>query len=41
MADEMVLRAQRFINTTYGNGATLGISKLKKTEEHPGPSCTP
>lgn len=28
MADEMVLRAQRFINTTYGNGATLGISKL-------------
>ncbi|WP_327113310.1 DUF1906 domain-containing protein [Streptomyces sp. NBC_01341] len=28
MADEMVLRAQRFINTTYGNGATLGMSKL-------------
>ncbi|MYQ43032.1 Putative peptidoglycan binding domain-containing protein [Streptomyces sp. LamerLS-316] len=28
MADEMVLRAQRFINATYGNGATLGISKL-------------
>ncbi|MFV0134406.1 glycoside hydrolase domain-containing protein [Streptomyces sp. HMX87] len=28
MADEMVLRAQRFINTTYNNGATLGISKL-------------
>lgn len=28
MADEMVRRAQRFINTTYGNGATLGISKL-------------
>ncbi|MEV0023540.1 glycoside hydrolase domain-containing protein [Streptomyces atroolivaceus] len=28
MADELVLRAQRFINTTYGNGATLGISKL-------------
>ncbi|QIQ03140.1 glycoside hydrolase domain-containing protein [Streptomyces liangshanensis] len=28
MADEMVLRAQRFVNTTYGNGATLGISKL-------------
>ncbi|MBT3167225.1 DUF1906 domain-containing protein [Streptomyces sp. Vc74B-19] len=30
MADEMVLRAQRFINTTYGNGATLGISKLEE-----------
>ncbi|MYZ10900.1 DUF1906 domain-containing protein [Streptomyces sp. SID2999] len=28
MSDEMVLRAQRFINTTYNNGATLGISKL-------------
>lgn len=28
MADEMVLRAQRFINTTYNNGASLGISKL-------------
>lgn len=28
MADEMVRLAQRFINTTYGNGATLGISKL-------------
>lgn len=28
MADELVRRAQRFINTTYGNGATLGISKL-------------
>ncbi|MET9528591.1 glycoside hydrolase domain-containing protein [Streptomyces coeruleorubidus] len=28
MADEMVQRAQRFINTTYNNGATLGISKL-------------
>lgn len=28
MADEMVRRAQRFINITYGNGATLGISKL-------------
>lgn len=28
MADEMVRRAQRFINTTYGNGATLGIPKL-------------
>jgi len=28
MADELVLRAQRFINTTYNNGATLGISKL-------------
>ncbi|NEB41804.1 glycoside hydrolase domain-containing protein [Streptomyces sp. SID14515] len=28
MADEMVLRAQRFVNTTYNNGATLGISKL-------------
>lgn len=28
MADEMVLRAQRFINSTYGNGATLGIPKL-------------
>ncbi|MFJ8540699.1 glycoside hydrolase domain-containing protein [Streptomyces sp. NPDC093586] len=30
MADEMVLRAQRFINTTYDNGATLGISKLEE-----------
>ncbi|MGW3600789.1 peptidoglycan-binding domain-containing protein, partial [Streptomyces sp. NPDC005167] len=28
MADEMVIRAQRFINTTYGDGAALGISKL-------------
>ncbi|MER7733755.1 glycoside hydrolase domain-containing protein [Streptomyces erythrochromogenes] len=28
MADEMVRLAQRFVNTTYGNGATLGISKL-------------
>lgn len=28
MADEMVRRAQRFINTTYNNGAALGISKL-------------
>ncbi|MER6770916.1 glycoside hydrolase domain-containing protein [Streptomyces bacillaris] len=28
MADEMVLRAQKFVNTTYANGATLGISKL-------------
>ncbi|MFF2526010.1 glycoside hydrolase domain-containing protein [Streptomyces liangshanensis] len=30
MADEMVLRAQRFINTTYNNGASLGISKLNE-----------
>ncbi|MGW6056022.1 glycoside hydrolase domain-containing protein [Streptomyces sp. NPDC055189] len=30
MADEMVLRAQRFINTTYGNGSTLGIAKLEE-----------
>lgn len=30
MADEMVRSAQRFINTTYGNGATLGISKLEE-----------
>ncbi|MFI1420212.1 glycoside hydrolase domain-containing protein [Streptomyces sp. NPDC020731] len=30
MADEMVLRAQRFINTTYNNGATLGIGKLEE-----------
>lgn len=30
MADEMVQRAQRFINTTYNNGATLGISKLEE-----------
>ncbi|MZE80105.1 glycoside hydrolase domain-containing protein [Streptomyces xinghaiensis] len=30
MTDEMVLRAQRFINTTYGNGATLGISELEE-----------
>ncbi|MFJ6727160.1 glycoside hydrolase domain-containing protein [Streptomyces sp. NPDC091281] len=28
MADQMVLQAQRFINTTYNDGATLGISKL-------------
>lgn len=28
MADEMVRLAQRFVNTTYNNGATLGISKL-------------
>ncbi|GLZ56809.1 MULTISPECIES: glycoside hydrolase domain-containing protein [Micromonospora] len=28
--DEMVLRAQRFINSTYSNGATLGISKLEE-----------
>ncbi|MET8594277.1 glycoside hydrolase domain-containing protein [Streptomyces sp. NPDC005078] len=28
MADEMVIHAQRFINTTYGDGAALGISKL-------------
>ncbi|MGK5629198.1 glycoside hydrolase domain-containing protein [Streptomyces sp. URMC 123] len=28
MADEMVRRAQRFVNATYNNGATLGISKL-------------
>ncbi|WP_189765860.1 glycoside hydrolase domain-containing protein [Streptomyces xanthochromogenes] len=28
MADEMVLRAQRFINLTYNNGAALGMSKL-------------
>ncbi|MFD9287021.1 glycoside hydrolase domain-containing protein [Streptomyces sp. NPDC060030] len=28
MADELVRRAQRFVNTTYSNGATLGISKL-------------
>ncbi|MGX2995129.1 glycoside hydrolase domain-containing protein [Streptomyces sp. JNUCC 64] len=30
MADAMVQRAQRFINTTYGNGATLGIAKLEE-----------
>lgn len=30
MADEMVLRAQRFVNTTYNDGATLGISKLEE-----------
>ncbi|MEU4682581.1 glycoside hydrolase domain-containing protein [Streptomyces xinghaiensis] len=30
MADEMVLRAQRFVNTTYNNGAALGISKLEE-----------
>ncbi|MEU5285597.1 DUF1906 domain-containing protein [Streptomyces sp. CA-278952] len=30
MADEMVIRAQRFINVTYGNGATLGIPKLEE-----------
>ncbi|WEV27721.1 DUF1906 domain-containing protein [Streptomyces sp. 71268] len=28
MADEQVRRAQRFLNTTYGDGALLGISKL-------------
>ncbi|MYZ33983.1 MULTISPECIES: glycoside hydrolase domain-containing protein [unclassified Streptomyces] len=28
MADEMVRLAQRFVNTTYNNGTTLGISKL-------------
>ncbi|WP_149825525.1 glycoside hydrolase domain-containing protein [Streptomyces tailanensis] len=28
MADEMVRRAQQFINATYSDGATLGISKL-------------
>ncbi|MDT9698285.1 glycoside hydrolase domain-containing protein [Streptomyces sp. P17] len=28
--DELVLRAQRFINSTYNNGATLGISKLEE-----------
>ncbi|KUF16276.1 glycoside hydrolase domain-containing protein [Streptomyces silvensis] len=28
MADEMVRRAQRFINTTYGDGVTLGVPKL-------------
>ncbi|MFE7515023.1 glycoside hydrolase domain-containing protein [Streptomyces sp. NPDC057540] len=28
MADEMVLRAQRFINLTYADGAMLGLSKL-------------
>ncbi|MEV8023059.1 glycoside hydrolase domain-containing protein [Streptomyces sp. NPDC086554] len=30
MADEMVQRAQKFINTTYSNGATLGVSKLEE-----------
>ncbi|MFH8257041.1 glycoside hydrolase domain-containing protein [Streptomyces roseolus] len=30
MADAMVQRAQRFINATYNNGATLGISKLEE-----------
>ncbi|MFH8989324.1 glycoside hydrolase domain-containing protein [Streptomyces sp. NPDC017940] len=30
MADELVRRAQRFINTTYGDGATLGIPKLEE-----------
>ena len=30
MADEMVLRAQRFINLTYSNGALLGISPLEE-----------
>ncbi len=28
--DELVLRAQRFINTTYDDGATLGIAKLEE-----------
>ncbi|MEU1815932.1 glycoside hydrolase domain-containing protein [Streptomyces roseifaciens] len=30
MADEMVRRAQRFINAQYGDGATLGIAKLEE-----------
>lgn len=30
MADEMVLRAQRFINLTYQDGALLGIPKLEE-----------
>ncbi|MFC9595971.1 glycoside hydrolase domain-containing protein [Streptomyces sp. NPDC056944] len=30
MADEMVLRAQRFINLTYANGSMLGISKVEE-----------
>jgi peptidoglycan hydrolase-like protein with peptidoglycan-binding domain len=30
MVDELVLRAQRFINSTYADGATLGISKLEE-----------
>lgn len=30
MADEMVQRAQAFVNTTYNDGATLGISKLEE-----------
>lgn len=30
MADELVRRAQRFINTQYNNGGTLGISKLEE-----------
>jgi peptidoglycan hydrolase-like protein with peptidoglycan-binding domain len=29
--DEMVLRAQRFINSTYNNGAKLGIAKLEES----------
>ncbi|WP_372409240.1 glycoside hydrolase domain-containing protein [Streptomyces luteireticuli] len=28
--DELVRRAQRFINSTYNNGASLGISKLEE-----------
>ncbi|GAB1643801.1 glycoside hydrolase domain-containing protein [Krasilnikovia sp. MM14-A1259] len=28
--DDMIVRAQRFINSTYNNGATLGISKLEE-----------
>lgn len=30
MADEMVRLAQSFVNRTYNNGATLGISKLEE-----------
>ncbi|MGR8007614.1 glycoside hydrolase domain-containing protein [Streptomyces hypolithicus] len=30
MADEKVRQAQRFINTTYSNGAALGTSKLEE-----------
>jgi peptidoglycan hydrolase-like protein with peptidoglycan-binding domain len=30
MVDTMVLQAQQFINSTYNNGVTLGISKLNE-----------
>lgn len=28
--DDLVLRAQRFVNTQYNDGAVLGIAKLEE-----------